>query len=104
MALLVLAPEGVGAIKASLNNQLQRAMNLFFGSILATISLTVPAVIVISNMIGEPIILGLEPAQMILLIASLMVASISFRHGKTNILNGVTHLFLFFIYIVLIFD
>ncbi|PXA73005.1 calcium:proton antiporter [Vibrio sp. 11986-1-5] len=104
VALLVLAPEGVGAIKASLNNQLQRAMNLFFGSILATISLTVPAVIIISNIIGEPIILGLEPAQMILLIASLMVASISFRHGKTNILNGITHLFLFFIYLVLIFD
>ncbi|WP_255956400.1 hypothetical protein, partial [Klebsiella pneumoniae] len=36
--------EGLGAMKAVLNNQVQRAMNLFFGSVLATISLTVPVV------------------------------------------------------------
>ena len=44
VALLILSPEGLGALKAVLNNQVQRAMNLFFGSVLATISLTVPVV------------------------------------------------------------
>ena len=32
VALLVLSPEGFGALKAVLNNRVQRAMNLFFGS------------------------------------------------------------------------
>ena len=36
VACIVLAPEAVGAIKAAFNNQLQRAMNLYFGSVLAT--------------------------------------------------------------------
>ncbi len=36
VALLILSPEGLGALKAVLNNQVQRAMNLFFGSVLAT--------------------------------------------------------------------
>lgn len=104
VACLILAPEAVGAIKAALNNQLQRAMNLFYGSVLATISLTVPAVLIIANLAGEPVHLGLEPAQMILLAASLLVASVSFSNGRTNALNGATHLVLFIVYIVLMFE
>ncbi len=53
VALLILSPEGLGALKAVLNNQVQRAMNLFFGSVLATISLTVPVVTLIAFMTGN---------------------------------------------------
>ena len=45
IAALVLAPEGIGAIEATLNNQLQRSINILFGSVLATIGLTIPAVL-----------------------------------------------------------
>ncbi len=48
-----LSPEGLGALKAVLNNRVQRAMNLFFGSVLATISLTVPVVTLIAFMTGN---------------------------------------------------
>ncbi|RKF13652.1 calcium:proton antiporter [Alginatibacterium sediminis] len=104
VALIVLAPEAVGAVKAALNNQLQRAMNLFFGSVLATIALTVPAVLLISTLMNEPIRLGLEAAEMVLLLATLLMTAVSFSSGKTNTLNGATHLILFFAYVVLMFD
>lgn len=104
VALIILAPEAVGAIKAALTNQLQRAMNLFFGSVLATIALTVPAVLLISNIANEPIRLGLEAPEMILLVTTLLMTSVSFSSGKTNSLNGATHLILFFAYIILMFD
>ncbi|WEM43811.1 calcium:proton antiporter [Photobacterium sp. DA100] len=104
VALIILAPEAVGAIKAAVSNHLQRAMNLFFGSVLASIALTVPAVLLISTIINEPIRLGLEPAEMVLLVATLLMTSVSFSSGRTNSLNGATHLILFFAYLILMFD
>ncbi|PSU34626.1 calcium:proton antiporter [Photobacterium lutimaris] len=104
VALIILAPEAVGALKAAFKNQLQRAINLFFGSVLATIALTVPAVLLISGLMNEPIRLGLEPAEMVLLIATLLMSSVSLSSGRTNSLNGATHLILFFAYIILMFD
>ncbi|GIU54214.1 MULTISPECIES: calcium:proton antiporter [Shewanella] len=104
VALLVLAPEAVGAIKAALNNQLQRAMNLFFGSVLATIALTVPTVILISYVINQPLQLGLANAEMVLLCTTLMMTAVSFSSGRTNSLNGVAHLILFVAYIILMFE
>ncbi|MGF1716526.1 calcium:proton antiporter [Photobacterium chitinilyticum] len=104
VALIILAPEAVGAIKAAITNQLQRAMNLFFGSVLATIALTVPAVLLISGVMSESIRLGLEPAETVLLAATLLMTSVSFSNGKTNSLNGATHLILFIAYIILMFD
>ncbi|MDN3715240.1 calcium:proton antiporter [Vibrio breoganii] len=104
VALIILAPEAVGAVKAAFTNQLQRAMNLFFGSVLATIALTVPAVLLISGVMNEPIRLGLDPAEMVLLGATLLMTSVSFSSGRTNSLNGATHLVLFFAYIILMFD
>ena len=44
IAVLVLMPEAVSAIKAALNNELQRGLNVALGSACATIGLTIPAV------------------------------------------------------------
>jgi Ca2+:H+ antiporter len=41
------APESMAAVRAALANQLQRAINLLLGSVLASISLTIPAVLAI---------------------------------------------------------
>ncbi|BEU02429.1 calcium:proton antiporter [Agarivorans sp. OAG1] len=103
VALLVLAPEGLGGVKAIMKNQLQRAMNLFFGSVLASIALTVPTVLVISSLMAEPITLGLGAIDTTLLIATLLATSVSVVSAKTNVLNGVSHLILFSMYLVLIF-
>lgn len=104
VAILILAPEAVGAVKAALNNQLQRAMNLFFGSVLATIALTVPAVLLISGVIQQPIQLGLAPAEMVLLVSTLLMTGISFSSGRTHSLNGAAHIVLFIAYLILMFE
>ncbi|VFT75421.1 calcium/proton exchanger [Klebsiella aerogenes] len=72
VALLILSPEGLGALKAVLNNQVQRAMNLFFGSVLATISLTVPVVTLIAFLTGNELRFGLGAPEMVVMVASLV--------------------------------
>ena len=103
MALLILSPEGLGALKAVLNNRVQRAMNLFFGSVLATISLTVPVVTLIAFMTGNELQFALGAPEMVVMVASLVLCHISFSTGRTNVLNGAAHLALFAAYLMTIF-
>lgn len=100
IALLILSPEGLGAIKAILANQVQRAMNLFFGSVLATISLTVPIITIIAKLTGSALSFGLDMPQMVVMCSVLLLSHISFSTGRTNALNGVAHLVLFVGYLM----
>ena len=104
IALLVATPELIGAVKAALDNQMQRAVNISLGSVLATIGLTIPAVLVINHLIDRPTVLGLEHTDLPLLILTLGVSMITFTSGRTNMLQGVVHLLLFAAYILLIFQ
>ena len=103
VALLILSPEGLGAIKAVLMNQVQRAMNLFFGSVLATISLTVPAVTIIATLTGQTLIFGLQTPHIVVMLTVLLLCQLSFSTGRTNVLNGTAHLALFAAYMMTIF-
>jgi Ca2+:H+ antiporter len=104
VAILVLSPEVMGAVRASLNNQLQRAVNISLGSALATIGLTVPSVLLIGVMSDRNIIFGLPSEEVVLLILTLIVASLTFNGPRTNILQGAVHLVLFVVYAVLLFN
>jgi Ca2+:H+ antiporter len=104
VAVLVLSPESLAAIRAALANQLQRSVNILLGSVLATISLTIPAVLTIGFVTGNTIILGLEPADMTLLLLTLVVSMLTFAIDRTNVLLGAVHLLLFLAYLMLIFD
>ena len=103
VALLILSPEGLGALKAVLSNQVQRAMNLFFGSVLATISLTVPAVTLIAMLTNNDLTFGLGMPELVVMLTSLVLCQISFSTGRTNVLNGTAHLALFAAYLMTIF-
>ena len=103
VALLILSPEGLGALRAVLNNQVQRAMNLFFGSVLATISLTVPVVTLIAWATGNDLVFSLGGPEMIVMLSSLLLCQLSFSTGRTNVLNGAAHLALFIAYLMTIF-
>ena len=103
VALLILSPEGLGALRAVLNNQVQRAMNLFFGSVLATISLTVPVVTLIAWATGNNLVFSLGGPEMIVMLSSLLLCQLSFSTGRTNVLNGAAHLALFIAYLMTIF-
>ncbi len=104
VAVLVLSPEGLAAVKAALANQLQRTMNIALGSALATIGLTIPAVLTIGLVTGKRVELGLENAEAYLLLITLLVPVVNFSSERTNVLQGFVHLILFMTYIVLIFD
>ena len=104
VAILVLAPEGVAAIKSALDNQLQRTVNISMGSALSTIGLTIPAVLLIGMVTGERVELGLDPAELQLLLITLLVSVVNFSQSRTNVLMGLVHLVLFFTYVMLIFD
>jgi Ca2+:H+ antiporter len=104
VAALILAPESLAAVRAALANQLQRAINLLLGSVLASISLTIPAVLAIGLLTGRTVVLGLESVDVILLVLTLGMSTLTFGSGRTNILLGAVHLLLFFSYLILIFE
>lgn len=104
VAALILAPESVAAIRAAHANQMQRAINLSLGTVLATISLTAPAVLAIDLFTHHPVLLGLNPANAALMVLTLGVSIITFSSGRTNMLQGAVHLLLFIAYLVLIFS
>ena len=99
IAALILAPEGLAAVRAAKADRLQTSLNLALGSALATIGLTIPAVAVLSILTDLPISLGLDAKSTVLLFLSLMVASQTLANGRTTVLQGVIHLMLFAIYL-----
>jgi Ca2+:H+ antiporter len=104
VSVLVLFPESVAAVRAALSNQLQRAVNLLLGSVLASISLTVPAALTIGSLMDQTIVLGLNAVNMVLLLLTLGVTILTFASARTNILLGAVHLLLFLAYLMLIFE
>ncbi|WP_020393976.1 calcium:proton antiporter [Thiolinea disciformis] len=99
IAATVLMPEGFAALRAAANNQLQTSLNLAFGSALATIGLTIPAVAIVSISMDMTIVLGLDSKSIVLLILSLFVASLSMNTGRVTVMQGAVHLVLFLTYL-----
>ena len=104
VAVLVLSPEGLAAFRSAAANHLQRAVNICLGSALATISLTVPAVLAIGMLSGIHVVLGLQGTEMVLLLLTLVLGILTFGGVRTNMLQGAVHLVVFVIYLVMIFD
>jgi Ca2+:H+ antiporter len=104
IAVLVLTPEGVVALRAAVADQLQRSVNICLGAALSTIGMTVPAVLAIGLVTGKTIELGLENRDVVLLVLTLFVSALTFSSTKTNVLQGAVHLVLFLAYLMLIFS
>ena len=104
MAVLVLTPESIAAIRASLANRLQRSVNILLGSVLASIGLTIPLVIAVSLATGRTLALGLDAASTVMLLLSLLTSLLTFSLPRTNVLLGSVHLLLFGAYLMLLFD
>jgi Ca2+:H+ antiporter len=102
LAVLVATPEAIGAIKAARENRLQRSVNIFLGSVLSTIGLTVPTMLAISWLTGRNIILGVENTSLVLLLLTLAVSVITFSSGRTNLLQGAVHIVLFLAFLMMI--
>lgn len=103
VALLVLLPETVAALRAARRNELQKSLNLALGSSLATIGLTIPAVSLLAIALKQPLELGLDVIDTVLLVLTFAVSLVTFGAGRTNILPGFVHLVLFATFVFLIF-
>jgi Ca2+:H+ antiporter len=103
VAILVLTPEGLGALRAALLNHLQRAINILLGSVLATLALTIPSVLVVGMLRQTSVTLGLSGVEGVMLALTLAVGIVTFSSGRTNVLQGAVHLVLFLAYLLLIF-
>ncbi len=92
IALLVLAPETMAAIRAAAANRLQTSMNLAFGSAMATIGLTIPVIAVASLMLDITLQLGLGPPEIVLLALTVVTSVITLQHGRVTVMQGAVHL------------
>jgi Ca2+:H+ antiporter len=99
IAALVLMPEGLAALRAARANRLQTSLNLALGSALASISLTIPAVAVLSIMLHQPMTLGLEQKDEVLLMLTLLISIITLGTGRTTVLQGIIHLAIFAVFL-----
>lgn len=94
IALLVLAPETIAAVRAAARNRVQVSLNLALGSAMASIGLTIPAIAVASIWLEGPLELGLNQLQTVLLALTAAVAILTVVPGRAKPLQGGVHLVL----------
>jgi Ca2+:H+ antiporter len=95
IALLVLLPETLAAYRNARRDRVQTSFNLALGSAMASIGLTIPAIAVATIWLEGPLILGLEPTQMVLLAITVVVGGLTVLPGRATLQEGGVHLVLF---------
>ena len=101
IALVILLPEFLAAARAARRGRLQTSINLAFGSALASIGLTIPALAVASIWLSGPLELGLGPTQIVLLALTLFVAALTVIPGRVTRLQGAMHVVILAAFLVL---
>ncbi|MFJ9719631.1 calcium:proton antiporter [Streptomyces sp. NPDC101213] len=101
IALLVLLPETIAALRSARRDRVQTSLNLALGSAMASIGLTIPAVALASIWLSGPLVLGLGPTHMVLLALTVVVSSLTVVPGRATPLQGGVHLVLFAAYLEL---
>jgi Ca2+:H+ antiporter len=94
IALLVLAPETLAAVRAAHRHRVQISLNLAYGSAMASIGLTIPAIAVATVWLKGPLLLGLGATQLVLLGLTVVVSILTVVPGRATRLQGGVHLVL----------
>jgi Ca2+:H+ antiporter len=94
IALLVLLPETLAAARAASRDRIQTSLNLAFGSAMASIGLTIPAIAVATIWLEGPLVLGLNSTQMVLLAVTIVVGILTVVPGRATRLEAAVHLVL----------
>jgi Ca2+:H+ antiporter len=92
IALLVLLPETIAAVRAAVRDRIQTSLNLALGSAMASIGLTIPAISIAMIWLPGPLVLGLGGVQMVLLALTVVVGTLTVVPGRANVLQGGVHL------------
>lgn len=104
IAVIVFTPESMTAVKAALNNEFQRAINLCHGAFVSTMGLTVPSVLIIGLLTEKAVLFGMSATETILFVITLLLSVITFLGKRTTPIVGIMHLVLFAVFIMLIFN
>jgi len=91
----VLAPETLAAVRAAAANQLQTSMNLAFGSAMASIGLTIPAIAVASLFTALDLQLGLSGSEIVLMALTVVTTILTVLPGRVTVMQGAIHLSIF---------
>ena len=103
VAVISAAPELITAVRAAVDNRMQTVINIALGASLATVLLTIPAVILVSKYYGMELDLSLTPLQGMMIGLTLLVSIVNFNDGETNVLEGFLHFILFVVFVFLLF-
>ena len=103
VALISASPELITAVRATLDNRMQTVVNIALGASLATILLTIPAVIIVTRLMGMELELAITPIQGVMMGLTLLVSMVNFNDGETNVLEGFLHVILFVVFAYLLF-
>ena len=101
IALMILLPESVSALRAAANGEMQTSLNLSLGSALASIGLTIPAIAIALIWLDGPVTLGLGGKEIALLVLTTVVSMLTFGSGRATVLQGMQHLAIFAAFVFL---
>lgn len=101
IAMLVLLPETIAAVRAARRDEVQTGLNLALGSAMASIGLTIPAVALASVWLSGPLVLGLSASHLVLLALTVAVGTLTVIPGRATPLQGGVHLSVLAAYVVL---
>jgi len=101
VALLVLLPETLAAYRNARRGRLQTSFNLAYGSAVASIGLTIPAVALASIWLDGSLILGLDSTQVVLLALTASVGALTVLPGRATLQEGGVHLVIFAAFLLL---
>ncbi|GGY57771.1 ionic transporter y4hA [Streptomyces omiyaensis] len=104
IALMVLLPETLAAVRAARRNRVQTSLNLAYGSAIASIGLTIPAIALASIWLSGPLVLGLGPLHLVLLALTGVVSALTVVPGRATLLQGGVHLAIFAAFVFLSFS
>lgn len=103
IAIIVFTPESITAIKAAMNNEMQRAINLCLGAFVSTVGLTVPVVLIIGLLTSKQVIMGISNTEIVLFLITVVLSMLSFSGKRTSPIQGYMHLMVFAVFGLLLF-
>ncbi|MCP3425642.1 calcium:proton antiporter [Rothia sp. AR01] len=104
IAMIVFLPETITAIRAAHQGEIQRVSNLCHGALVSTVGLTIPAVLTIGMLTGQPVVLAESATNLTLLAVTLLLTVTTFTGRKVTALHGAAHVLVFMVYGLTVFS
>jgi Ca2+:H+ antiporter len=95
IALVVLQPETLAAVRNARRGRVQISLNLAYGSAMASIGLTIPTLAVATIWLEPALVLGLGSTELVLLAISVVVGSMTVSLGEATLQQAGLRLVLF---------